>query len=219
MNDKERIEKAFASIKAPNDTLERIYYSANHKKSSRRVLYMSLLGTILTGTIVYAVASFGLSSNFFKANGKELSPKIEESISIIKENNEIKGIENQYIGGFFISYPFERNANPYSISEYSHKGIDIIAEKGTEVLAVADGIVEKAEFSAEYGNHITIKHEEGYETIYAHLQEMNVTEEQKVSVGDVIGTVGATGMATGPHLHFELRYNGEAVNPMDYIKE
>lgn len=218
MNDKERIERAFANIKAPNNTLEKVYYSANHQKGTRRILYMSLLGTILTGTIVYAVASFGLSSNFFKAESKQYSPEIKESISIIEKNNEKKNIENTYINGFFISSPF-KNRNPYTDSEYFHKGIDIIAEKGTEVLAVSDGIVEGAEFNAQYGNHITIKHEDGYETIYAHLQDMSVTEGQKVSVGDVIGTVGATGMATGPHLHFELRYNGEPVNPMDYVKK
>lgn len=82
-----------------------------------------------------------------------------------------------------------------------------------------DGKVTKAEFSSAYGYHIVIEHTDGYETVYAHLQEIKVDVGDSIKNGDEIGTVVATGMATGPHLHLELHDHGEAVNPLNYIKE
>ena len=222
MNDNQRVRNAFSSIKAPDDMIDKVYSSINSRKNqnrTRRIIGMSMLGTILTGTIVLAVMRFQISNNFLNVENKEYSEETQNSISVIEHNNEMQNKETIRVNGFFISYPFEKNASPYSLGEYAHKGIDIIADKGTKVLAVADGKVTKAEFNSAYGYHIVMEHTDGYETLYAHLQEMKVDVGDTIVTGEEIGTVGATGMATGPHLHLELHYNGEPVNPLEYINE
>ncbi|MRX71040.1 peptidoglycan DD-metalloendopeptidase family protein [Bacillus lacus] len=85
-----------------------------------------------------------------------------------------------------------------------HKGIDIAASKGEKVFSVSKGIVSKSYYSQTYGNVIFVMHENGYETVYAHLNERLAREGEKVSGGQVIGTVGNTGVSRGNHLHFEV---------------
>lgn len=98
-------------------------------------------------------------------------------------------------------------------STYLHQGVDIKAEKGTPVLAVQKGIVIFAGKATGYGLLVCIKHSGQWESRYAHLDCINIKENNKVKKGQIIGKVGATGNATGPHLHFELRKNGIPVNP------
>ena len=100
-----------------------------------------------------------------------------------------------------------------------HKGIDFKAKTGTEVVATADGVATVVEFRKGYGNLIVITHKDGYETRYAHLSGFAIEQGEKVKEGKLIGFVGSTGYSTGPHLHYEVRINGEAVNPRDYIRE
>ena len=99
-----------------------------------------------------------------------------------------------------------------------HAGNDMAAPTGTPVYAPADGIVIKAGWAGAYGRLIKIQHEFGYETRYGHLSAIYVKEGQRVSRGDKIGAIGSTGRSTGPHLHYEIRANGNAVNPFKYIK-
>ncbi|WBU63369.1 DUF5930 domain-containing protein [Paracoccus aerodenitrificans] len=99
-----------------------------------------------------------------------------------------------------------------------HKGIDLAGPIGTPVLATADGVVTFAGRQSGYGNFIKIEHALGTETRFAHLSKIRVKVGQKVSRGAQIGDMGNTGRSTGPHLHYEVRVNGEAVNPMSFIK-
>jgi len=94
-----------------------------------------------------------------------------------------------------------------------HYGVDYGAPKGTPVWAVADGVVSRAGRAKGYGKLVTIKHRGGISTRYGHLSRINVKQGQKVRQRQMIGRVGKTGYATGPHLHFELRVNGKAINP------
>jgi murein DD-endopeptidase MepM/ murein hydrolase activator NlpD len=99
-----------------------------------------------------------------------------------------------------------------------HSGIDIAAPKGTPVYAAADGIIRKSEFSRSgYGNLIVVEHEKNLSTYYGHLDERLGKINQRVKKGELIGRVGATGMATGCHLHFEVRKGGNALNPEEYL--
>jgi len=101
-----------------------------------------------------------------------------------------------------------------------HMGLDLAAEKGTPVKATADGIVEKAEYKPEgYGRFLVIMHNDEYTTLYAQLSEMNVKVGDKVKKGEVIGAVGSSGMSTAPHLHYEVRKDGEPVDPADYFSQ
>ena len=99
-----------------------------------------------------------------------------------------------------------------------HNGIDIGAPAGTPVYASDDGVVTCAENKNSYGKLVKIDHGNGYETYYAHNSELLVSAGETVSKGQLIARVGATGNATGPHCHFEIRYNGEIKNPSNYVE-
>jgi murein DD-endopeptidase MepM/ murein hydrolase activator NlpD len=99
-----------------------------------------------------------------------------------------------------------------------HYGSDFAAPHGTPIYATADGVITKAGWATGYGRLIKIKHDFGIETRYAHLSKIRVKVGQKVSRGDRIGDMGNTGRSTGTHLHYEIRVNGNAVNPMKYLK-
>ena len=99
-----------------------------------------------------------------------------------------------------------------------HSGTDFAAPHGTPIYATADGVVTHADWQSGYGRLVKIKHAFGIETRYAHQSKIHVKKGQRVSRGDHIGDMGSTGRSTGTHLHYEVRVNGKAVNPMTYIK-
>jgi len=101
----------------------------------------------------------------------------------------------------------------------SHKGVDLAAPTGTPVYATADGIVGRADWFSSYGLYVQIEHGASLETRYAHMSRLAVAEGERVSKGDIIGYVGSTGRSTGPHLHYEVRIDGDAVNPIPYMIE
>lgn len=103
------------------------------------------------------------------------------------------------------------------IRSSTHTGLDIATSTGTPISVVADGTVTCAEYSGSYGNLVKVNHGNGVETWYAHTSKMYVTAGQSVKAGDVIAAVGSTGNSTGAHLHFEIRINGNHVNPQNYI--
>ncbi|WP_164914074.1 M23/M56 family metallopeptidase [Aquimarina sediminis] len=107
---------------------------------------------------------------------------------------------------------------PKMSTEKNHGGIDIKAKIGTPVIATADGVISKASLEGNWGNLIVISHPDGYETWYAHLQSFNCKETQDIKKGEVIGYVGNTGLSSGPHLHYEVKLNGNRVNPINYIQ-
>lgn len=98
-----------------------------------------------------------------------------------------------------------------------HAGTDFSANSGTPIYATKSGTVTVATYSSVNGNMVTINHNDGYTSTYAHMTHYIVSVGQSVSQGQVIGYVGSTGWSTGPHLHFEIAYGGSTVNPMDYL--
>jgi murein DD-endopeptidase MepM/ murein hydrolase activator NlpD len=101
----------------------------------------------------------------------------------------------------------------------AHLGVDYAAPTGAAVRTVGQGFVESAGYQNGFGNVVFIKHPQGPLTVYAHLSRIDVKKGQAVSQGEVIGAVGATGWATGPHLHFEFRLNGQHQDPMLLAKQ
>lgn len=99
----------------------------------------------------------------------------------------------------------------------THTGLDIAATTGTPIKVVADGTITFAAYSGSYGYFVKVDHGNGVETWYGHTSKMLVKEGQAVKAGDTIALVGSTGNSTGPHLHFEVRINGEHVNPQKYL--
>ena len=95
--------------------------------------------------------------------------------------------------------------------------LDISADRGTPVYATADGTISQASFSGAYGNLVVVEHQFGIETRYGHLSAFRTMRGQTVKRGELIGLVGATGRATGPHLHYEVRVNGRILNPLSFL--
>ncbi|MBN2551198.1 MAG: M23 family metallopeptidase [Spirochaetales bacterium] len=103
--------------------------------------------------------------------------------------------------------------NPFTGDSEFHKGIDLAAPLGTEVIAARDGAVAQLGFDPILGKMVIVDHEAGYQTIYGHLAEIHVQLNDEVRSGMIIGTVGTTGYSTGPHLHFEIRRRGASRDP------
>jgi len=99
----------------------------------------------------------------------------------------------------------------------NHAGVDLAAPTGTPVYATADGLVGKAEWFSSYGNYIQIEHGGEMQTRFAHLSGYAIKAGDRVKKGDLIGYVGSTGRSTGPHLHYEVRIAGDAVDPTPYM--
>ena len=117
----------------------------------------------------------------------------------------------------YVTSAFGMREHPLFGDERPHSGIDIAGSAGSEVLAADSGTVAVATYSSSYGNYVTIYHSNGDYTLYAHMSSLAGTAGQNVTQGDVIGYVGSTGGANGPHLHFEIRVNGSTVDPLSYF--
>lgn len=155
---------------------------------------------------------------------KYTGEKLQNVIKEITTNNEklrhypaiqpISGKDKLYI-----SSGYSMRIHPiYKIRKF-HYGIDYVAETGSPIYATADGTILMAENYLGYGNFIKIDHGYGYATVYGHLDGFGVKKGQEVVRGQVIGTVGNTGISTGPHLHYEVIYNNRPVNPINFFSQ
>ena len=112
---------------------------------------------------------------------------------------------------------FGGRSDPFTGEPGFHQGLDISTEKGQPVFATADGSIEAASYSGDYGNLIVLKHAFGLVTRYGHLSSFTVKPGQQVKRGEVIGYVGSTGRSTGAHLHYEILANGKLINPLQLL--
>ncbi len=111
---------------------------------------------------------------------------------------------------------FGYRIHPIYKTRKMHEGVDITAKTGTKIYATGDGVIDLAKYGRGYGKMVKIDHGYSYQTLYGHMSMILVKEGQKVKRGDVIGLVGNTGTSTGSHLHYEVRKNGQPVNPINY---
>lgn len=121
-----------------------------------------------------------------------------------------------------ISSPYGWRIHPKLGNRRFHQGVDIAAPKNTPVYAAASGTVTFAGYRGNYGNLIIIQHEDdldGFETYYAHLNSISIRKGEKVMVGQSIGRIGSTGLSTGPHLHLEIRFDNNTLDPMKLLKK
>jgi len=116
-----------------------------------------------------------------------------------------------------ITCGFGERSDPFTEEPAFHTGIDISSPRGHSIVASAGGTVVRAGWVNGYGRCVEVAHGLGLRTLYGHLDEIHVIEGQHVSRGEAIGVVGTTGRSTGPHLHYEVRLDNRAVNPLPYI--
>ena len=133
-------------------------------------------------------------------------------------NSEITetSLKNEYIWPISgkITALYGEQSSLFSGPDNSHTGIDIAAETGTNINAVADGVIVFSGYSEGYGNYIIIKHNEKLSTLYAHCSQLLYKKGTEVKKGEVVALVGNSGKATGSHLHLELLVNGKSVDPL-----
>ncbi|WP_302810901.1 murein hydrolase activator EnvC family protein [Roseburia hominis] len=154
----------------------------------------------------------------------------EELIAAIKRAEAEKAAagveEHPYTGGAFrwpcpsstrVTSNYGTRVSPMSGASSNHKGIDIGASAGADIIAAADGTVTAASYSSAAGNYVMIDHGGGLYTVYMHASSLLVSPGQTVSAGDVIAKVGSTGISTGSHLHFGVSLNGSYVSPWSYL--
>ena len=142
--------------------------------------------------------------------------KSEDKAEMLKYIPAIQPIENGDLTRTASGYGYRLHPI-YKIMKF-HQGMDYTAPIGTPVYAAGNGTVEQIVRSRRgSGNKIVISHGYGFKTVYAHLNDIDVRQGREVSRGDVIGTVGNSGLSAGPHLHYEVLFNGEAVNPVNFF--
>ena len=122
------------------------------------------------------------------------------------------------VEGVRLTSEFGMRWHPVIGGRRAHKGVDLAGPIGTPVHATADAVVGKAEWFSSYGLYVALEHGGDIETRYGHMSRLNVYAGQHVRKGDVIGYIGTTGRSTGPHLHYEVRISGVAVNPIPYMQ-
>ena len=223
-----KLDDAFAaleSVEERDNAIYRLYFEANPIPEEQRR------------------AGFGGVNRYKKYEGYDNSQLIIESnkrldqlqkaivvqsrsldeIAVLAEDKEkflasipaIQPIKNEDLKRMASGYGYR--TDPFTKIRKFHFGMDFTAPRGTPIFATGDGIVTRADNGATgYGNHIRIDHGYGYVSLYAHLYKYNVSKNQKVKRGDLIGYVGSTGRSEAPHLHYEIFKDDERINPINF---
>jgi murein DD-endopeptidase MepM/ murein hydrolase activator NlpD len=161
------------------------------------------------------------------AGGEVITKKEQSSIDKIDYFEKRSVVFYNTLKEIPIGYPYDGvrssdygyRRNPFGgISGEFHSGIDLKGPIGDPIYATGNGIVERCDWYGGYGNAVVINHKEGYQSLFGHLSRVNVVQGQEVKAGDVIGFLGSTGRSTGPHLHYEIRKDGQDISPEPFLK-
>jgi murein DD-endopeptidase MepM/ murein hydrolase activator NlpD len=149
-----------------------------------------------------------------RASFEEIHHKLTVNAELLEHTPTLRPVE-----GGYMSSGFGMRRDPFTKRVELHAGVDICQARGTPIMATAAGQVIYVGRYYSYGKFVVIDHGFGYQTAYGHLNDFAVRQGQYVTKGQVIGSVGATGRATGTHVHYEVRVNGRPVDPTDYFFE
>ena len=122
------------------------------------------------------------------------------------------------VWSYWVTSQYGKRTDPFKKTKATHKGVDLASRTGNKINIRAKGKVTRAEYAGGYGNLVVVDHGNGFQTKYAHLHKIYVKKGAYLEIGDTIGEVGTTGRSTGPHLHYEILYQGKDVDPMPFIK-
>ena len=197
-----------------------------------QIEYTDDAGMYQGDTKVTSPGSFGAAdtvANVTYVNGQEIQRTILSSVTLKEPVTEqqLRGTKERptwYPTGSFrwpttgrITSSFGGRKSPGGIGSTNHKGLDIANSRGTAIYAADGGTVTYAGWMGGYGYTVKIRHKDGYETLYAHNSKLLVSAGSHVYKGQQIAKMGSTGNSTGSHCHFEIRINGVAKNPMNYL--
>lgn len=193
------IQKAKESFQSIDESMDRI----NQFMMERGLKPLEL--TYTGGPLEFEITEINEVAEFYTSNILELE-------EIIRTTPFGKPHFGDLTSGFGTRH------NPFGgIGVEKHKGLDFRGEMGSPIKSTADGTVVFAGVKGGYGNCVILKHKNHLQTLYGHLSSISVKEGQKVKLGDEIGKLGNTGRSTGPHLHYEIIYKEEKINPITFI--
>lgn len=174
---------------------------------------------VIDGNTAESLAELAANLDAFSAqlNQREREMKVLQDLMVASRLREQIYPSGRPVKRGWMSSGYGRRSDPFTGRRTMHKGVDFAAPRGSDVIAAAAGVVVMAEFHRGYGNVVEINHGNGYTTRYGHNSKLTVQVGQRVEKGELIAKVGSTGRSTGPHLHFEVRRNGQLVNPAEYI--
>lgn len=147
-----------------------------------------------------------------KASFEEIHAQVTENVEILDHTPTLRPVD-----GGYVSSSFGLRRDPFTKRMAVHHGVDISQAAGTSVMATAAGRVLFAGHYFNYGKFVVLEHGNGYQTAYGHLSKIDVHKGQMITKGQFIGKVGSTGRSTSPHLHYEVRQDGQPVNPTDFF--
>ena len=199
-----KIKSAFTSINVPLKK-KGLYFNAlaNKKKNAKG------------GTYIQAPQT--------KLEDKRLNAKISKIYKDLEDLNYYREVVKYVpmgkpVWSYWLTSQYGTRSDPFNGRRASHKGVDLASRTGNIIKVKAHGKVTRAEYTSGYGNLIVIDHGNGFQTKYGHLNKIYVKKGQRVTFDQEIGEVGSTGRSTGPHLHYEVLFNGKDVDPLPFIK-
>ena len=152
-----------------------------------------------------------------RLDSREQQLEAMEHVLATRQREDASQVAGRPVLSGYQSSGYGRRSDPFHGRARDHKGVDFAAKRGTEIVAVATGVVTWAGRKSGYGWAVEVGHADGYSTLYAHNQRNLVKVGDLVQRGQVIALVGSSGRSTGPHVHFEVKKNGRQVNPATYV--
>ena len=217
----ENIEQATNLIEAEKEALEtqKSKLVALQEENDKKIAMVSNMKVLKTNYMNQLTEEEKALQADIEIFNQEMAQIESDLINLTDSNSAYAGGEMAWPapGYYTITSPFGYRVHPILGVTRFHSGVDIGVPTGGKVIAANDGIVIKTTYTSSYGNMVMIDHGGGIVTLYAHGSKIIATLGQEVKRGDVIMEAGSTGWSTGPHLHFEVRLDGEYQQPLDYI--
>ncbi|ABR49291.1 peptidase M23B [Alkaliphilus metalliredigens QYMF] len=198
-----------------NKVLDMVGLETDHVTSEPEVSFMVSRSDLRTSFTSYTSDELEHLEQLIESQKESMHSLID---NVEEQLQYIDAVPNLMPATGRISSSFGYRNSPFGSRREFHQGIDIANQSNTSILASGSGIVTYSGYNGGYGNMIIINHGYGYTSVYAHNRENLVSQGDSVEKEELIAKMGSTGRSTGPHLHFEIRYNGTPVNPLSIIK-
>ncbi len=218
-------QEILAELQVRDNNIYRVYFEANPIPDEQRKAgfggvnrYKSLEGFEYSNLIADATKRMDVLYKQIYIQSKsldEISVYAKDKEKLLAAMPAIQPISNEDLTRMASGYGWR--LDPFTKERKFHKGMDFTAPQTTPVFATGNGVVQRADnLASGFGNHVRIDHGFEYMTIYAHLSKITARVGQRVKRGDIIGLVGSTGRSQAPHLHYEVWYKDEAINPINF---